>query len=240
MSANTDSAMQPLRDREANGSKRSRVRTRRHCLRCDVAPSRPAIAVLLALIATTVSAGARSEELSPRTARLWADFGFGVSSLNLASAPGGDNSAAVVVDLTIGGRVGERWLLGFNLAGAGSQISNANYNPNDYYSDVYGQGITNVFAAVQYEPHIDHGWTLGLGAGQILYHNHNLETLSRNVRSGQGTGAQVRIGYDWPRSSHNHVEARLSVESGRVNLSAPFTGSFHMTAIGLTVHISHH
>jgi hypothetical protein len=198
---------------------------------------RPGSALLLMAFSGLATAAGPGQEPAPR---FWGDFGVGFGRLNAGSAPSGDDGGGVVVDLTVGARLSEHWLVGVNLGGIGTQLSTSYYDPNDRYSSIYGQSVTNVFLTAQFEPAGDAGWLYGGGAGEVLYHNHALERLTGTSRSGDGTGAELHVGYDWRFPEHLHVETRLGVERGRVSLNGAIGGSFAFTAVGLSVHVAFH
>ncbi len=196
-------------------------------------------ALLSALTCTSLPAFAGDPEAP--LPRFWGDFGIGGGSLDSSEAPLGDRSGAFLAELTLGGRLGDHWLLGINLGGVGSQIS-SNFDNSCGCGDssAYGQQFNHILLATQYEPDRNRGWLFGAGLGKVLYHNRALQELSGDYRSGDGTGGVVRLGYDWPIAGGTHVEAQLSFEGGRVTLSAPFGGSFSYRAVGVSAHISYH
>jgi len=198
---------------------------------------RAAAALCLVAIGRLAAAAEPPPESAPR---FWGDFGVGVGELDASAAPSGASGGGIAADLTVGGRLSDRWLMGLNLGGIGNRLSSSYYDANDRYSSVYGQTVTNVFLTVQFEPAGDAGWLYGAGAGQVLYHNHDLEVLTGDYRNGEGAGGELHVGYDWPFPGHAHVEARLGVERGHISLSSPLGGSFSFTAVSLSVHIAHH
>ncbi len=200
------------------------------------------LALLVAGLAVTQAAAA--DERYSNLPGFWGDVGVGFGSLDTSSAPYGDSRSSYVVDGTLGGRVSDHFLIGVNLRGQGAQL-NDNYNCNySYYCSSYnsdfGQFVSNLFLVAQFEPGWDHGWTFGAGAGQVYYHNRVLEDITGDYRSGDGAGGMVRVGYDWPVAGHAHVEARLTLEAGHVNLNSNIGGNFNYHSVMLTVHIAHH
>ncbi len=170
----------------------------------------------------------------------WGDFGVGYASVDTASAPYGDSSGGVLIDVTAGLRLGPRWRVGLNVGGAGSQIGNNNCDSQQYCNSVYGQSLTNVFVALEFEPGVDHGWLFGVSGGEVLYHNRRLEELGGDTRSGNGTGFLARVGYDWPCSGRLHLSAQLSAEKARISLNDPFAGRFSSSVVGVSIHAAYY
>jgi hypothetical protein len=194
---------------------------------------------LLVTLVVSASGAAAAENREP-SRRFWGDFGLGYGRLNGGSAPGGDDSGGVWLDLVVGGRLSERWLLGLNVGAVGSRPSSSNYKPYVSYSNIYGQAVTNLFLVTQFEPLGDHGWFFGAGGGRVLYHNHALETVTGNARSGEGTGGIALVGYDWKTGTRVHFEAQLSVETGNISLAYPVAGTFSFSAVALSLHVARH
>jgi hypothetical protein len=179
---------------------------------------------------------ARAADASP--GRFWADFGVGYGNMNSSSAPVAVGGGGLWVDAQIGAHISSRWLAGVDIGGLGMQPSSNNYQNEN--QDIYGQGITNVFLVIQYEPKSDHGWFVGGGAGQVLYSNKTLDDFTGNTRSGSGRGAIARIGYDWRYSNRGHFETTLGYEAGNIGLYAPVGGSFRYSIVALSFHLAYH
>lgn len=192
--------------------------------------------VVLGVVAT----GARAADRRELPGKLWGDFGVGVGHLNATSGPTADSGDGAWVDMVVGGRISDHWLLGFNLGAVGIKPSSSNFNRYDSYSSIYGEAVTNVFLDLRYEPYSDRGWFVGGGGGRVLYHNHALESVTGNVRSGQGAAGIARIGYDWRVGVRTHFETQFSVEAGSISLGGPLTGSFSFSAAALSVHVAYH
>jgi len=199
-----------------------------------------AIALLAGGLAPTVASAQDAQPSESVFGRFWGDFGIGYGAVDTSSAPFGDSSGGVVVDLTAGIRLSPRWRLGLNIGGAGSQIGNNNCQYQDYCNSIYGQSLTNVFAALEFEPGVDHGWLFGISAGHVLYDNRRLEDVSGNSNSGEGTGVLARIGYEWRVGRRMHLSAQLSGESAHVSLSDPFAGHFNSSIIGASFHVAYY
>lgn len=197
-------------------------------------------AIACAVLAAPDAIAQTSTTDAAQPAGFWADFGLGFASVDTSTAPFGGHDGGVLVELTLGGRLSDRWLLGGSLGGSGSQISNSNYSSTESSSNVYGQSVTHIYLVAQYQPLVDHGWYYGFGGGSVVYGNHDLQQYTGGSRSGTGEGGIGRIGYDWHVSPHGHVAVEFSAEYTHVNLSDPWSGSFHTTAIGLSAHYAHH
>jgi hypothetical protein len=201
------------------------------------------LGIALLLVGLCATQAAAAQDRSPRLPALWSDFGIGFGNLDTSSAPYGSSNSSLIVDATIGGRIGDHWLLGVNFGGAGSQLSDHNTNCDYYcdrYSSTWGQTISNLFLIAEFEPGWDHGWTFALGAGQVFYHNQALADLTGEYRSGDGTGGMARLGYDWPTAGHLHVQGRLTFEAAHIPLSSYVGGSANIRSVGLSVHIAYH
>jgi hypothetical protein len=191
------------------------------------------IAVIV-MLAALLSAPSRAQE--PSLGRLWADFGLGYGSMQSSSTP--VTGGGLWLDAQIGGRINSEWLAGLNIGGLGMQPASGNYNADN--QDIYGQGITNVFLVLQYEPKSNHGWFVGGGAGEVIYANKTLADATGNTRSGSGHGAIARIGYDWHSSNRGHIESTLGYERGNVGLYAPVGGNFRFSIIAASIHVAYH
>jgi hypothetical protein len=203
--------------------------------------TRAAIACAFFPFAIAAPQAASASPHDPALGKIWADFGLGYGYMSGGtSAPADSDGGGVWLDARLGGRLSSEWLVGFNLSGAGIHAASRNFDPNNIYSSIYGQSVTNMFLVARFEPQSDHGWWFGGGAGKVLYDNKSLEAVSGNQRSGNGNGGIARVGYDWPLKNRTHVEASLSYELGNISLNAPFTGSFHYSVIALAAHFSYH
>lgn len=211
-------------------------------MRCMTTPTtRAAIACAVLVFAVAAPHGASASASDPALGKIWADFGLGYGYMSVgASAPVDSDAGGVWLDAQIGGRLSSQWLVGFDLCGVGIHAASSNYDPNNIYSSIYGQTVSNMFLVAQFEPQSDHGWWFGGGAGKVLYDNKGLEDVSGNKRSGNGTGGIARIGYDWPLRNRTHVEASLGYEFGRISLNAPFTGSFDYSVVAVAAHFAYH
>lgn len=196
-----------------------------------------AAALLVALGASPV---AGAQETRPHLPAFWADFGIGFGNLDTSSSPYGSSASSFVMDGTLGGRIGEHWLLGASIGGAGSQYGNNNANCYCNNSGDWGQFISNLFLVTEFEPGWDRGWTFGAGAGIVGYHSQVLEYYTGDYKSGDGTGGMLRIGYDWPVAQHLHLQTRLTFEAAHIGLSSPVGGSFDLHAVSLTFHVAYH
>jgi hypothetical protein len=193
------------------------------------------------LFAVVAPQGAPAAPSDPELARLWANFGVGYGYMSgRAPSPIDASGGGPWIDAQFGGRLSSQWLLGLNLGGLGIHAANRNYDPNNSYSSIYGQTVTNVFLVARFEPNTDHGWWFGAGGGKVLYGNKPLQDLSGNSRSGNGNGGIARIGYDWKPRDRIHFEAELSYELGHISLNAPFPGSFNYSVAALSAHIAYH
>jgi hypothetical protein len=194
------------------------------------------ILVLTASLSPVGAARAAEEMLG----RWWGDIGLGYGHMAAPSNSVARGGSGLWVDMQIGARINRQWLAGLDISGLGMHASSANYDPNNEYSGVWGEGISNAFLVLQYEPKSDHGWLFGVGAGETVYNNRVLEDFSGNSHSGNGPGGMARIGYDWPRANRCHLEAVLSYEGGSTSLNAPFTGSFRYSIIAVGFHFAYH
>ena len=201
-------------------------------------PSTSRILARLLCSVLVLGRSAMATDMTP--SRWWADFGLGYGSMSAGSSAISNGGNGLWLELQLGGRLNGRWLAGFNLGGIGINPSDSNYDPNNHYSSVYGETITNEFLAVQYEPKSDHGWIFGAAGGPILYGNKALEDITGNSHSGNGWAVLGRTGYDWGIRENVHLEAVLSLEQGRVSLSAPLTGQFDFTVIAASLHLAYH
>jgi hypothetical protein len=190
----------------------------------------------LALLLISSSAHAVDAELG----RWWGDFGLGYGNLNTSAGAGATGGGGVWLDAQLGARINDRWLAGLDVGGLGVHASQSNYDPNNSYSSIYGETITNVFLVVQYEPNSDHGWFLGAGAGEVLYGNKTLEDQFGGSRSGSGHGGLARVGYDWATAGRVHLEAALSCELGTVGAYAPVGGNFNYSIVAVSFHVAYH
>ena len=191
---------------------------------------------LLLAILVQFSSCARAADTS--LGRFWADFGLGYGNMHTSSGADSTGGGGVWLDAQLGARINDQWLAGLDIGGLGLHASRSNYDANN--SSVYGETITNVFLALQYEPKSDHGWFLGAGFGEVLYGNKSLEDQSGTSRSGSGHGGLVRVGYDWPAAHRVHLEAALSCELGTAAAYAPIGGNFKFSIIAASFHVAYH
>jgi hypothetical protein len=196
------------------------------------------ILVLVNIAALTPFGTSRAAEQG--LGRFWGDIGLGYGHMSAPANSAATGGSGLWVDLQIGGRINDHWLAGLNISGLGMHASSDNYDPNNYYSGVWGESISNAFLVVQYEPGADHGWFFGAGAGETLYNNKTLEDLTGNSHSGNGPGGMARIGYDWPLANRTHFETVLSYEGGTTGLNSPFSGNFRYSIIAVGFHFAYH
>jgi hypothetical protein len=220
---------------KASGSQR--IRREQYMCAQNLKPTSIAALVLFAAVCQTPStARAADAELG----RFWGNFGLGYGSMQTSSGAGTPGGSGLWLDVVAGARISDQWLLGLDIGGLGLHMSGGNYEPCGCNDSIYGEAITNVFLAFQYEPKSDHGWFLGAGAGEVLYSNKFLQDLTGNSRSGSGHGGLVRVGYDWPTAARWHVEAALSYERGAVGMYAPVSGDFNFSIVAASFHVAYH
>lgn len=196
-----------------------------------------ALAGVLALAGLDPHAAAAAE--APHS-RLWLEFGLGIGQLSTGSNDFSSGGTGLWVDLEAGARLNRPWSLALDVGALGMRPSRSNYGAGHYFSSVWGEAITNVFLVAQYEPQADRGWFYTAGGGPVLYHNQAIEDAigDDSGRVGNGYGFTGRIGYDWPRGDRWHVEAVLGIESGRIRMDAPLSGSFRITAVTASVNVA--
>jgi hypothetical protein len=194
--------------------------------------------VLMLIAALTPFGTVRAAEVM--LGRWWGDIGVGFGHMDAPANSAATGGSGLWFDLQIGGRIDDRWLAGLNISGLGLHASSDNYDPNNYYSGVWGESTSNAFLVLQYEPKADHGWFFGAGAGETVYNNKALERLTGNSHSGNGPGGMARIGYDWPRGNRIHFEAVLSYEAASTSLNAPFIGNFRYSIVAAGFHVAYH
>jgi hypothetical protein len=196
-----------------------------------------ALLLLFVVIALAPSAPVCAADDPP--ARLWLDFGLGYGSMNSSSiAPTG--GGGLWLDAQIGGRISRQWLAGIDIGGLGMQASSGNYDPYNDYQSIYGQTLTNIFVATQFEPKTDHGWFLGAGVGEVIYGNKSLDNHFGYTKTYSGVGGLARVGYDWPFSSHLHFETVFNYEIGSASLGAPIGENLKISIVSLSFHVAHH
>jgi hypothetical protein len=193
-----------------------------------------AITCALMLILTSQAASAQDPDDAPRS-RWWGGIGIGYGRVDASAEPGPSGEGGVWIELQGGFRLGEHWLLGLELSGTGVEISQANYDPADRNSTVYGQSISSALALVQYVPWANRGWLFTAGAGEMYYDNARLRAVTHQDTSGTGNAALIRASYDWPGHYGRHG-IDLSYERGHVNLEFPFDGRFDVSMFAVGIH----
>jgi hypothetical protein len=201
---------------------------------------KPASIAALVLFAAVCQMSSAARAADADLGRFWGDFGLGYGNMQTSSGAGTPGGGGLWLDVVAGARINDQWLLGLDLGGLGLHMSEGNYDSCGCNQSIYGEAITNVFLAFQYEPNSDHGWFLGAGAGEVLYSNKFLQDLTGNSRSGSGHGGLVRVGYDWPTAARWHLEAALSYEYGTVGMYAPVSGDFNFSIIAASFHVAYH
>ncbi len=169
----------------------------------------------------------------------WGGFGLGYGYMHAAAGPAPHATGGVWLEAQLGARLGTHWLTGLELGGLGMQISGSNYDPTNSYSSVYGQAVTHALIVLQYAPRVERGWFFGVGAGELLYDNKALQRSTSNERSGHGSAALARCGYDW-KIGGAHVDVDLSYERGNIRLNAPLPGRFNFSVLATGVRVSYH
>lgn len=172
--------------------------------------------------------------------RLWLDFGLGYGNMNSSSTIVPAGGGGLWLDAQIGGRITSQWLAGLDLGGLGMQASSGNYDPNNYYSSIYGQTLTNVFLVTQFEPKKDHGWFFGTGVGEVIYSNKSLDDYFGYSKTYSGLGGLARVGYDWSFSNRSHFETVINYEMGSVSLGAPVGENLKFSIASLSFHVAFH
>ncbi len=173
----------------------------------------------------------------------WFDAGIGASAVSIGSDPIASGGGGMWVELAVGGRLNNHWLMGLAIGGTGLKAGSGSYYNNNYShcgcGDVWGEGVDHSMLAVRYLPRIDHGWVYGLATGPAFYNNNSVEQVTGNYNTGSGWETGGLVGYDWLLSgAKTHVEAVLNVEHGHISYAAPLTGQFNYTEIAASVHIA--
>jgi hypothetical protein len=207
-----------------------------------------AAAMLIGLLGSGAVELARAEAPvqadAPKHTGWWLDTGLGASVVSAGNdaLPGGGGGGGMWIELILGGRLNEHWLLGLDLGGSGLHPSSSNYgcgNSDPYAgcNSIWGETFDHTMLAVRYVPRVDHGWVYGLAVGPAFYNNKALETLTGNSTTGNGWAADASVGYDWKVGQHKwHVETLLTFEQGRVSYNAPLTGEFSYSQVAASVH----
>jgi Outer membrane protein beta-barrel domain len=169
----------------------------------------------------------------------WADAGLGGGALSTPSDGVVDGGGGVWIELLLGRRLNDHWLMGLGLGGLGLHPTASNADSYSGNGSIYGESLTHTMLAVRYVPQVDHGWVWGLGAGAAFYWNKSVEVLTGNYDSGNGWAADAAVGYDWKIGQNKaHVETVLNVEQGRISYNAPLTGQFSYSQVAASVHIA--
>ena len=164
--------------------------------------------------------------------RWWGGFGIGLGTLN--------DETGAWVELQGGVRINQHWLVGLELSGVGVEISQSNYDPNEWYSSVFGQGVTNEFLLVQYAPWPDRGWWFAAAGGGLRYDNAAARRISYEDTNGTGTGFLVRVSHDWKFSGYGRFGIDLSYERGAIDLKSPLDGKLDVSMFALGLHVTLH
>ena len=196
-----------------------------HCYPNNRRPFMQAALTLVLAFSQAATAGGNDD--APHS-RWWGGFGLGLGTLN--------GKAGTWAELQGGVRIDDHWQLGIEISGVGVDISRDNYDPNDFYSSVYGQSVTNEFVMVQYAPWPDRGWLFAIGGGGLRYDNAALRRITYEKTNGTGTGFLVRVSRDWKSSSLGYYGIDLSCERGDIRLKSPFDGKFGVTMFALGFH----
>jgi len=183
---------------------------------------------------------ASASEAGDSPARFWGGLGLGYGYLSASPGPAPSGAGGVWLEVQLGMHVAPHWLAGFELGGLGLQISERNYDPQNGYSSIYGQGTTHELLVVQYQPGSEAGWFTGAGVGGLLYDNRALERVTLNERSGNGIAGLVRAGYGWRMSRRLHLELDVNYERGNVRLNAPLPGRFDVGMVALDFRVAYH
>jgi hypothetical protein len=208
---------------------------------CVKRPAAGAVAGAVLLAITGVGALGLAHADAARNTGWWADAGLGASVVSVGNDGVTGGGGGMWVELILGARLNNHWLLGLDIGGSGLHPSSSNYsaNSNGYCScnSIWGESFDHTMLAVRYVPRIDHGWVYGLAAGPAFYNNNALEQLTGNYTSGSGWAADASVGYDWKFGAQkSHVEALLTFEQGRVSYNAPFGGEFSYSQVAASVH----
>jgi len=206
-------------------------------------PRAGALAAAAVLAATSLGGMGLAHAATPKNTGWWADAGLGASVVSTANDGLTSGGGGMWVELVIGARLNDHWLLGLDLGGSGLHPSSSNYNssagPYCGCNSIWGESFDHTMLAVRYVPQVDHGWVYGLAAGPAFYNNKTLETLTGNSTSGSGWAADAVLGYDWKFGEHkSHIETLLTFEQGRVSYNAPFNGEFSYSQVAASVHIA--
>jgi hypothetical protein len=198
---------------------------------------------LVAVILTSITALALNAPVhaaDPPQGRLWLDFGLGYGNMYSNSTVVPSGGGGLWVDAQIGGRITSQWLAGLDIGGLGMQANSNNYDPNNYYSSIYGQTLTNVFVVTQFEPKTNHGWFFGAGVGEVIYENKSLDNYFGYTKTYSGLGGLVRVGYDWAFSNRSHFETVFNYEMGSASLGAPIDQNLKFSIASLSFHVAFH
>ena len=169
------------------------------------------IVVILSSIAVLAPAvPARAADDPP--GRLWLDFGLGYGNMNSSTTIVSAGGGGLWLDAQIGGRITSQWLAGLDIGGLGMQANSGNYDPNNYYSSIYGQTRTNVFLVTQFEQKKDNNSAFGAGVGEVIYSNKSLDDYFGYSKTYSGLGGLARVGYDWSFSNRSHFETVFNYE----------------------------
>jgi hypothetical protein len=196
------------------------------------------VVILESMTVLALAMPARAADDPP--GRLWLDFGLGYGNMNSSSTIVPAGGGGLWLDAQIGARITGRWLAGLDLGGLGMQANSGNYDPNNYYSSIYGQTLTNVFLVTQFEPKKDHGWFFGAGVGEVIYGNKSLDDYFGYTKTYSGHGGLARVGYDWSFSNRSHFETVINYEMGSVSLAAPIGENLKFSIASLSFHVAFH
>jgi hypothetical protein len=206
-------------------------------------PAARALAVAALVAAASLGATQLAAADEPQRKGWWFDGGIGATSVSVGSDPIASGGGGMWVDVVVGGRLNNHWLMGLSLGGSALKPGSGSYynnsNANCGCGDIWGEGITHSMLAVRYVPRIDHGWVYGLSTGPSFYDNNSVGRITGNYNTGSGWETGGVVGYDWLLSgAKTHIEAVLNVEQGHISYAAPLTGQFNYTEIAASVHVA--